>query len=421
MPTPAADAISAACQQQQQVLQGNAVLDELVCSSAAVPEIAWLNNVASLSKLDAQQWQQQQQKQKQQQKQQVHPYSDFSSSNNNKRPLQSIERSEHKLQNNQFLLDHIALLDFVKYNSTPFATVGDSQLNQAQVQKNKRRRTFETSPILQQETEETQQESLREDSVEPEKCSSSKPTKYQCSRCHKYFTRPSSLTTHVYTHTGEKPHECPISGCTKRFSVLSNMRRHMKLHQDPVVPRSRRPSQYDQYYMSYPYPIIHQGQPLPHQYQQYQQYQYPPYMVPAIDGNCLPLMQHMTPGIFAPQLASGMQDSFPLSVPGMAVSLSPVCAASVAAAAAANMNQRFSTPGSGSESGDESMLAGDMPYTPVNGVNMDSQLFVGQTAQSPSQQPATVVYMPSSMAINSGIDANQSYLLLQEMMELHNK
>ncbi|KAJ1645036.1 hypothetical protein LPJ64_003334 [Coemansia asiatica] len=273
----------------------------------------------------------------------------------------------------------------------------------------------------QQETEETQQESLREDSVEPEKCSSSKPTKYQCSRCHKYFTRPSSLTTHVYTHTGEKPHECPISGCTKRFSVLSNMRRHMKLHQDPVVPRSRRPSQYDQYYMSYPYPIIHHGQPLPHQYQQYQQYQYPPYMVPAIDGNCLPLMQHMTPGIFAPQLASGMQDSFPLSVPGMAVSLSPVCAASVAAAAAANMNQRFSTPGSGSESGDESMLAGDMPYTPVNGVNMDSQLFVGQTAQSPSQQPATVVYMPSSMAINSGIDANQSYLLLQEMMELHNK
>ncbi|KAJ1645035.1 hypothetical protein LPJ64_003333 [Coemansia asiatica] len=364
--------LAAAGQQQQQVLQGNAVFDELVCSSAAVPDISWPNVAVSVLQLNAL---------------------------DNKRPLSAIEDNKDELLKNQLLSDPLALLDFVKFSSTPFATVSDSQLNQAQVQKNKRRRTSDIQPKPQQETKEAQQEPLREGLVDSKK-SNSKPTKYQCSRCHKYFTRPSSLTTHVYTHTGEKPHECPVAGCTKRFSVLSNMRRHMKLHQDPVVPRSRRPSQYDQYYMSYPYPIIHHGQPLPHQYQQYQQYQYPPYMVPAIDGNCLPLMQHMTPGIFAPQLASGMQDSFPLSVPGMAVSLSPVCAASVAAAAAANMNRRFSTPafstlypdmtpsatpGSVSESGNSAVLAGDMPYMPVNGVSVDSAAFAGQTAQPPTQ------------------------------------
>ncbi|KAI9503150.1 hypothetical protein BX070DRAFT_183478, partial [Coemansia spiralis] len=55
--------------------------------------------------------------------------------------------------------------------------------------------------------------------------------RYQCEECLKYFTRPSSLTTHIYTHTGEKPHECSFPGCSKKFSVLSNLRRHMKLHQ----------------------------------------------------------------------------------------------------------------------------------------------------------------------------------------------
>lgn len=38
----------------------------------------------------------------------------------------------------------------------------------------------------------------------------SRRKKYQCDYCPKDFTRPSALQTHVYTHTGEKPHECDM-------------------------------------------------------------------------------------------------------------------------------------------------------------------------------------------------------------------
>lgn len=63
------------------------------------------------------------------------------------------------------------------------------------------------------------------------KRSSSQPQRrYMCHYCEKSFIRPSSLRTHTYSHTGQKPFECAFEGCDKRFSVLSNMRRHMRRH-----------------------------------------------------------------------------------------------------------------------------------------------------------------------------------------------
>ncbi|ORX93083.1 hypothetical protein K493DRAFT_224094 [Basidiobolus meristosporus CBS 931.73] len=54
--------------------------------------------------------------------------------------------------------------------------------------------------------------------------------KYHCLICQKGFSRPSSLNTHMYSHTGEKPFKCSHEGCGRSFSVVSNLRRHSKIH-----------------------------------------------------------------------------------------------------------------------------------------------------------------------------------------------
>ncbi|KAI8067187.1 hypothetical protein BC940DRAFT_239426 [Gongronella butleri] len=58
---------------------------------------------------------------------------------------------------------------------------------------------------------------------------------YPCLHCNKVFSRPSSLQSHVYTHTGEKPYRCTAPGCSKGFAVPSNLRRHQRVHQKPSV------------------------------------------------------------------------------------------------------------------------------------------------------------------------------------------
>ncbi|KAG7446316.1 uncharacterized protein BT62DRAFT_829378, partial [Guyanagaster necrorhizus] len=58
--------------------------------------------------------------------------------------------------------------------------------------------------------------------------------KYECTYCGKGFNRPSSLKAcfdiHINSHTGEKPFVCPVESCGRSFSVLSNMRRHARVH-----------------------------------------------------------------------------------------------------------------------------------------------------------------------------------------------
>ncbi|KAF7952775.1 hypothetical protein EAE96_006001 [Botrytis aclada] len=62
------------------------------------------------------------------------------------------------------------------------------------------------------------------------KVSTSTQKKHKCKVCDKRFTRPSSLQTHMYSHTGEKPFPCDVEGCGRHFSVVSNLRRHKKVH-----------------------------------------------------------------------------------------------------------------------------------------------------------------------------------------------
>ncbi|KPI45199.1 Zinc finger protein C25B8.19c [Cyphellophora attinorum] len=62
------------------------------------------------------------------------------------------------------------------------------------------------------------------------KMSANTQKKHKCKVCDKRFTRPSSLQTHMYSHTGEKPFACDYDGCGRHFSVVSNLRRHKKVH-----------------------------------------------------------------------------------------------------------------------------------------------------------------------------------------------
>ncbi len=86
-----------------------------------------------------------------------------------------------------------------------------------------------------------------------DECPPDDDRRHGCGICHRRFNRPSSLMIHMNSHTGaqrtcfawtsiERPltdpppaFECPFPGCTRRFSVNSNMRRHYRNHREGAV------------------------------------------------------------------------------------------------------------------------------------------------------------------------------------------
>lgn len=58
-----------------------------------------------------------------------------------------------------------------------------------------------------------------------------RPFECQIEDCDKKFSRPDSLNTHIKTHSSIRPYACPVENCGKAYFHSRSLRKHAKSHE----------------------------------------------------------------------------------------------------------------------------------------------------------------------------------------------
>ncbi|OMJ91490.1 hypothetical protein SteCoe_5982 [Stentor coeruleus] len=59
--------------------------------------------------------------------------------------------------------------------------------------------------------------------------------KFKCNFCQRGLASRQNLKEHIYTHTGEKPYRCPVTGCNATFRQGTHLSVHRKTEHVQVL------------------------------------------------------------------------------------------------------------------------------------------------------------------------------------------